>query len=82
VNAQDRALRDAFGTHRGGQQFIDAVFAPNDYRVSRGGTEYSATTFGVRDTATSNWTFYAQRYTLERSGPPKVFGLKEVKSLF
>ncbi len=79
ANAQDQQLRTAF---QGQNTQIATIWGPADYRVSRGGTSYKATTFGVRTPGANGgahiWRFYSQRYTLDTQGPPQVFSLKEV----
>ncbi|MEJ0019260.1 MAG: hypothetical protein WDN25_22435 [Acetobacteraceae bacterium] len=75
-NAQDRSLRDNFGATNTN---IEAILAPNDYRTSRRGTVYKSTTFGVRNAASNQWHFFAQRFTEgAQVGHLRTFILKEV----
>jgi hypothetical protein len=73
MNNQDRSLRTEFAADGAN---IEKMWSPTDYRTSRKGTYYKATTFGVRDTTTNTWSFFCQRYTVEAMAPVITLGLK------
>jgi hypothetical protein len=78
MNNQDQSLRAEFRTNN---TLIQQMWSPLDYRTSRRGTAYKATTFGVRNPGTGDWNFYCQRYTVESMTPRIKLGLKEVKDV-
>jgi hypothetical protein len=74
IRAQEQSLRQEF---RNLYTHIERIWEPKDYRISRGGTYYKATTFGVRDPLNA-WSFYSQRYTTEAVYPVTTYSLKHV----
>jgi hypothetical protein len=80
TNTQDASLRANFSA---GNTLIQQIWGPADYRESRKGTFYKATTFGVRTPTTNTWSFYSQRYTTETSSHSisTILSLKEVATV-
>ncbi len=78
AQAQDAALQTAFGNQGVGIASTLSPVGAHNYKTSSKGTEYQATTFGIR--TGTQWSFYSQRYTIER-GVPRQYGLKEVMAV-
>ena len=77
VGAQQTALTNAFNAQG---QTVGTVWDPPKYRFEMGQAELCSTTFGVRDTATNRWTFYAQTYQRANTIPDKFY-LRDVKKV-
>ena len=76
--AQTAQLQGAFNTEVAA---ITASLNPSDYLTSKRGTNYAATTFGVRDAGNQVWHFYTQRFSIETGGSGFKFGWKELRKL-
>jgi hypothetical protein len=80
VGGNAPAQETMLNTKMGGAVNIETIWAPKSYRFEFGMAELCATSFGIRNPKSRQWSFFSQTYQRAYSRPDKFY-LREVKKV-